>query len=94
MATVNPPPQINIPKEVSGPMRVFFERILMILFQLWRRTGGATDNIESVQANSELVTLARIDDIDQKIGSGDTLTCDDTGFTCDLDHFSCDQDEA
>lgn len=49
MAHVNPPPQLRIPaKFFADPeIRSFFERQQTIIFQLWVRTGGSEDFIES-----------------------------------------------
>lgn len=96
MARINPPPQNPLPEEIkkSKGLREYFQRNQMILNQMWRRLGGPTDAISNVESNTELVTLARIDAIDQRLGSGDPLTFDDDGFTWDADVFSFDQDEA
>lgn len=96
MARINPPPQNPIPPELkkTEESRGFFERNQMILFQMWKRLGGPSDAISDIESNTELVSLARIDAIDQRLGSGDVFSCDDTGFTCDADVFSCDQTEA
>lgn len=96
MARINPPPQNPIPPELkkTEESRGFFERNQMILFQMWKRIGGPRDAISDIESNTELVSLARIDAIDQRIGSGDALTFDDDGFTWDADVFSWDEDEA
>lgn len=48
---VNPPPQVRIPDEFfNDPVkRDFFEQWGTILFQLWNRTGGASDSISSTE---------------------------------------------
>lgn len=96
MARINPPPQNRIPPELkkTKESKGFFERNQMILNQMWRSLGGPRDAISDIESNTELVSLARIDAIDQKIGSGDPLTWDDDGFTWDADVFTFDQDEA
>ena len=54
MATnVNPPPFLRVPTQFLGnrELRAFFEQQNTILFQLWQRTGGDTDDL------SELIAL-------------------------------------
>lgn len=92
MARVNPPPQLTIPKEIKGELRRFLSRLIFIVFQLWKRSGGAEDKVESANRNN--FNVAQFDELSQRVGSGDTLTCDDTGFTCDATVFTCDQTEA
>lgn len=53
MTRVNPPPQLPIPKEASGKMKEFLSRQQMILFQLWKRTGGSEDLVADT-AESEI----------------------------------------
>jgi len=49
MSHVNPPPQVRIPEKFlkEPELRSFFERLQTIIWQLWLRTGGATDLIEA-----------------------------------------------
>lgn len=46
---VNPPPQLRIPDSFASKAEefAFFRQINTILFQLWNRTGGSSDIIES-----------------------------------------------
>tara|TARA_R110002096_G_scaffold66306_1_gene161348 strand:- start:10771 stop:11247 length:477 start_codon:yes stop_codon:yes gene_type:complete len=50
---VNPPPQLDIPRDFIGDIskRNYFEQIETILFQLWQRTGGTTDEIDNSKQN-------------------------------------------
>jgi hypothetical protein len=50
MNRVNPPPQLRIPDEFqrNPQMRAYFEASNRILFQLWSRTGGADDAIDTL----------------------------------------------
>lgn len=50
-----------------------------------------TISLSSEESNINSAYLAKLQN---QIGSGDFLTCDDTGFTCDSTKFTCDQDEA
>jgi hypothetical protein len=51
MAQVNPPPQLNIPPNLlkDRETRDYLRQIETILFQLYNRTGGASDIIEDNQ---------------------------------------------
>jgi hypothetical protein len=53
MATVNPPPQLQLPKEFisNKQQRNYFKQVETILFQLWQRTGGTVDAVENSQQN-------------------------------------------
>ena len=48
---VNPPPQLQIPKELLKDRFTgeYLRQINTILFQLWKRTGGTTDEISNSQ---------------------------------------------
>lgn len=100
--SVNPPPQQNLPaKLLDDPeLRPFFLYQQEYLFKLWLRTGGGEDFISNIdnrvisieaQGGSTHALFAKLQ---QEIGSGMFLTCDDTGFTCDSTEFTCDMDEA
>ena len=49
--SINPPPQLQIPQALSKDKatRDYLRQVEVILFQLWNRTGGATDIIEESQ---------------------------------------------
>ena len=95
MVAVSPPPYIVLPKEfLDDPeKREYFQQQNFIIYQLWKRTGGSEDNIAAL-ANSGPSLSSRLITLEQRIGSGDALTSDETGFTVDLTIFSVDQDEA
>jgi len=48
---VNPPPQLAIPRAflADREIRTFVQQQNTILFQLWQRTGGNVDSVESAQ---------------------------------------------
>ena len=48
----------------------------------------------NVSVDTTLAINARFNELEQRLGSGDYLTCDDDGFTCDNDLFTCDVEEA
>ena len=92
---VNPPPQLRIPDEFASNRQqfAFFRQINTILFQLWNRTGGATDEIAN-QANSATLNLsAQIAQINERLGSGIPVTIDTTGFTIDTTEQTTDKTE-
>ena len=53
MATVNPPPQLRVPRAfLKDPeVRSFIEQQNTIIFQLYQRTGGVVDEVENSQQN-------------------------------------------
>lgn len=58
-------------------------------------TATLNDNSSSIEASQEGdTTKAQLLSLQERIGSGDPLTCDETGFTCDSDRLSVDMDEA
>ncbi len=74
-------------------LRPFFEYLNRFLHDMFIRTGGGEDVIENSQVFNKK-SLAGITDLDQRIGSGDFLTWDETGFSWDQDNLTIDQDEA
>ena len=60
---VNPPPQLRIPDKFFNDqeIRSFFERQRAILFQLWQRTGGASDYISGKQIVTITSTSTTLD---------------------------------
>lgn len=95
MSTVNPPPHLKMPKKIfdDKPSRNYFGGFEFILFQLWKRTGGGTDEV--LAANQFVTTnQAALNAINDRLGSGDALTSDETGFTVDSTTLSVDMTEA
>jgi hypothetical protein len=70
---VNPPPQLRIPKSLARDEQAFqyFREIQTILFQLWTRTGGPDDSVEST-ANENIDTdalfglVGRVDELESR----------------------------
>ena len=92
--SVNPPPQIKLPDKIlnDDELRPLFLEILENQWKLWLRSGGGTDMVEQAgQYNSRLA--ARIIDIEQRLGSGDPFTADETGFTADSTKITADRTE-
>jgi len=53
MASVNPPPQLRVPRAfLKDPeVKSFIEQQNTIIFQLYQRTGGTVDEVENSQQN-------------------------------------------
>lgn len=95
MSKVNPPPHLRTPEKIfdDPELREYFKELEFIIFQLWKRTGGQgglPDYIELSAVASYADTIV----INQRIGSGNALTSDETGFTVDLTTLSVDMTEA
>ena len=92
---VNLPPFIKTPKEflADKEKRTYFEQLEFTLFQMWKKMGGSSDII--AEANQyQAKNQAQLNDIMARIGSGDALTSDETGFTVDLTTLTVDMVEA
>jgi len=92
---VNPPPQVPLPRKIleDKELRDFFIYQQEYLFKLWLRTGGGDDMVDS--ANQFVTTnQAALNDLNERIGSGDALTSDETGFSVDSTELSVDMTEA
>lgn len=66
-------------------------------FHRWMEEMASQTNDNTVVAESGTVfnsALSRINALENRIGSGDALTWDETGFTWDSDRLSFDMDEA
>jgi hypothetical protein len=95
MSRVNPPPHLRIPRKFfdDAETRPYFQQLEFMMFQLWARTGGGNDAVESANEYNAK-NLAAVNEIRERLGSGDALTWDETGFTWDSDRLSFDMDEA
>ena len=92
---VNLPTQLEIPPEFQKDRNTlrYFEERDFVLFQLWKKTGGS----QSLPVASAEVTAsqqANINVINERLGSGNPLTSDETGFTVDSIKLTVDMTEA
>jgi hypothetical protein len=100
MSRVNPPPHTSLPKklaEILGGDREavkYFSDRDFIQFQLWKRTGGGDDAISTLSRNRTTSTASALFDLENRLGSGDALTSDETGFTVDSTQLTVDMTEA
>ncbi len=93
---VNPPKQLQLPPEVANDIQLkkSFDDRDYILFQMWKRLGGGDDLVSDNESNSnETVTLSKLFDIRQQIGSNKPVTIDTDGFTIDTDEQTIDMTE-
>lgn len=95
MTNVAPPPQLKIPKDfLADPeKRNYFQQKDFLLYQLWLRTGGGSDTVANDSIQPSLLQ-AQLTELISRIGSGDALTSDETGFTVDSDRLTVDMDES
>lgn len=96
MNRVNPPKQVVLPVEIqqNPSLKKAFDDAYFIMFQLWKRTGGGDDWIDSNQSDIGFShTLSKLFDIRRQIGSGKPVTIDTTGFTIDTTEQTTDKTE-
>lgn len=91
---VNPPEQLEAPVIENRGLLKFLVDLKFIVFQLWKRTGAGSDWISENQTNiSKAVTISKLFDIRQQIGSNKPVTIDTTGFTIDTTEQTIDMTE-
>ena len=88
MANTIPPRRDEALISESGQPTLRFAEYLE---SIARQTDSNTTNV-SIVSDSSLLSL--IFALENRIGSGDALTSDETGFTVDSDRLSVDQTEA
>lgn len=95
MNRVNPPKQVVLPQKIQDDeqLKKAFNESYFILFQMWKRLGGGADFVDDNQSDIRNVTLSKLFDIRQQIGSGKPVTIDTTGFTIDTDEQTIDMTE-
>lgn len=71
-------------------------RATVRLHEFWERLSTTTNqNNEAVESGVTFnFALSRVNALENRLGSGNPLTWDETGFTWDTDKLSFDQDEA
>ena len=98
---VNLPTQVRLPKKFLEDMVKaygkgvvdYFEERDFIQYQLFRKTGGSQP-LPIASADLMATQQANINAINERLGSGDALTSDETGFTVDSITLSTDMTEA
>lgn len=72
-----------------------FGRFTIRYYEYFEQTADSVNSSAEVAAQtSNKSALSRIFALENRLGSGDALTCDETGFTIDSDRLSIDMDEA
>jgi len=95
MVNVSAPPQIRLPRafQKDDEIRKFFENQQFNLFLMWQRSGGPVDEVATA-IRTPIEMQAAIEDIRQRLGSGDLLTSDSDSFTVDRTNLFVDLTEA
>lgn len=98
---VNLPTQVRLPRQFLEDMVKkygkgvvdYFEERDFIQYQLFRKTGGSQP-LPVASADLTANQQANINDINERLGSGNPLTSDEAGFTVDSINLSVDMTEA
>ena len=90
---VNPPPQLQIPKRFINDREAvaFFDQQRTILFQLWQRTGGSSDNSSDSNLSGVNILNAYVQQGQRELAGLPELTIDTTGFTTDTTKITTDK---
>lgn len=85
MATVNPPPNFKIPREFlkDKEARSYFQQLQFTVFQLWKRTGGGNDIIDSIE-DDITSTESRVSRISARVNSLEKIQFDIEIITADF----------
>ena len=94
----NPPPHQRLPQSILDQPELadVFEKSNFDMFLLWKKMGGGSDFISDNQTNASAanqVTLSKLFDIREQIGSGKPVSIDTTGFTVDTNEITIDMTE-
>jgi len=95
----SPPLSSKVPQSLAktNDERVYWKNLNDFLFRLWRRTGGGEDIISDVAETAirtPVEVQAAIEDIRQRLGSGQFLTSDCDTFTVDSETLYTEMTEA
>lgn len=90
---VNPPPQLNIPRQFLGDneTRAFFEQQRTILFQLYQKTGGSSDPISAATNARDSAYSTFAQHLQRQIDGLPEFTIDTSGFTIDTSLITTDK---
>jgi hypothetical protein len=90
MANIIPPRRNELLTKDGMPTRRFIE----YLEQLTITTNSSTDQIIQSPASDGPINRAKLAALENRIGSGNFLTSDETGFSVDNNKFTVDMDES
>lgn len=100
MTDVNPPPRLRIPPQLAQDRetRAYIEQLNTILFQLWTRTGGSTDVIDTdnsrvngLENMTNVVFNSQVQQLIKRLDGLPEFTIDTTGFTTDTTFITTDK---
>ena len=91
--TVNPPPQLRIPKAFlqDREVRAFVEQQNIILFQLYRKLGGTSDPISEIGNEGISNFSSVLQQVTKQLNGLPEFTMDTEGFTMDTTDFTMDK---
>jgi hypothetical protein len=91
--SVNPPPQLKIPKAFlqDREVRAFIQQQNTILFQLYNRSGGSNDSVSSLENFSTSGFSSEVQFLQQQLNGLPELTIDSSGFTVDTTFITTDK---
>ena len=97
MARVNVP-TLRVPAKIDADkdLRDWANSLTRTVYDLFRLnvSGGGGSSIEDLESIIFLQADAKLYALNDRIGSGDPLTSDETGFTVDSTALTVDMDEA
>ena len=90
---VNPPPQLKIPRAFleDGETREYHRQLQIILFQLYRKTGGNTDPISQIGNEGIRNFSSVLQQVTKQLNGLPEFTVDTSGFTTDLTFITTDK---
>jgi hypothetical protein len=91
--SVNPPPQLKIPKAFleDREVRAFIQQQNTILFQLYNRSGGNNDAVSNLENFSTSGFSSEVQFLQQQLNGLPELTIDSSGFTVDTTFITTDK---
>jgi hypothetical protein len=91
--SVNPPPFLRLPKafQQDAEVRAFVEQQNIMLFQLWRKTGGNTDPISDIGNEGTSNFSSQLQQVTKQLNGLPEFTMDTEGFTMDTTDFTMDK---
>lgn len=90
---VNPPPRPRIPAafEKDREVRAYIEQLQTIIFQLYQRTGGDSDDISNLLDKNTNGLNSYVQQAIKRIDGLPEFTIDTTGFTVDTTLITVDK---
>ena len=91
--TVNPPPFLRLPSAFleDREVRAFVEQQNIMLFQLWRKTGGNVDPISQIGNDGISNFSSILQQVTKQLDGLPEFTIDTNGFTTDSTFITTDK---